>query len=61
MHANPSIKEILDYAGPGYLVNQKAPYMIVYPNIKHCYQNNWTNKREGCVTPFYSIIDYFGT
>lgn len=45
MHANPSVKEILDYAGPGYLVNQKAPYMIVYPNIKHCYQNNWTNKR----------------
>ena len=37
-----------------------AKFMVVYPNIKHCYQNNWTVKREGCNTPFYSILDYFG-
>lgn len=34
--------------------------MITYPNIKHCYDNNWTTKRKGCNTPMYSYILYFG-
>lgn len=34
--------------------------MTVYPNVKHCYQNNWTVLREGCNTPIYHWIDYLG-
>jgi hypothetical protein len=34
--------------------------MIVHPNIKHCYDNNWTKKRGGCHTPLYSYVKYFG-
>ena len=45
MPANLSSEDILKYAGPGYLGIQGANYMITYPNIKHCYDNNWTTKR----------------
>ena len=60
IHENPTVKEKLDYAGPGYLVNMNVKYMIVYPNVKHCYHNNWTSRREGCNVPMYSILLFFG-
>ena len=37
-----------------------AKWMMVYPNVKHCYQNNWTVLRKGCNTPIYHYIDYLG-
>lgn len=59
-NGNPNPIEVLEYAGPGYLLRMNAKYMITYPNIKHCYDNNWTVKREGCVTPLYHLTLYFG-
>ncbi len=61
MHKNPSPQEVLDYAGPGYIDRMKSKYMVVYPNIKHCYHNNWTTRRPGCVAPLYSYARYLGS
>lgn len=55
-----NVGDVLSYAGPVFLEKNKAKMMVVFPKVRHCFDNTWYIKRDGCSFQGRDIVMYFG-
>lgn len=53
-------EDVLSYAGPEYLKRMKVKMMLLYPKIRHCFDNTWYKGGDGCSFQGRDLLMYFG-